>query len=123
MSEEHDEPTDVSDDPADFAVPTDEDVTDEEAAVVVAVTDDPQSVGLDEEGLADLVESHREELDHSLADLQQELAGMARTGIPGVDEALDQLSALDPNDLQGSSQLLADVLAKLESVMSEAPQE
>lgn len=97
---------------------------DVEETIVVAVTDDTDpAAGLDEEALADIVEEHRAELDHTLADLQQELAGMAKTGIPGVDEALDQLGALDPNDLQGSSELLAEVLAKLESVMSETPQE
>ncbi len=44
---------------------------------------------------------------------------MRRTGVPGVDEALDQLAGLDPDDLEGSADLLAEVLRRLESVMSQ----
>ncbi len=117
-SEQHSPPPTADD----FAII--EAIESEDAAVVVAVTDESvESGGLDESALAQMIESGRGELDATLAELQQELAGMARTGIPGVDAALDELAALDPSDLQGSSQLLADVLAKLESVMSQTPQE
>lgn len=99
------------------------DIQVEDSIVVVAVTDEDQTEQMSEDDLQGLAEANRQELDQTLADLQQELAGMAKTGIPGVDAALDQLGGLDPNDLQGSTQVLAEVLAKLEAVMSEAPKE
>lgn len=104
--------------------------------VVVAVTDADESFDdssddgepgdfeqSPEDALLALAEANREHLDETLADLQQELAGMAKTGIPGVDAALDRLAELDPNDLPGSTELLTQVLAQLESVMREAPKE
>ena len=95
----------------------------EDSIVVVAVTEEDRTEQMSEHDLLGLAEANRQELDQTLADLQQELAGMAKTGIPGVDAALDQLGSLDPNDLQESTQGLAEVLAKLEAVMSEAPKE
>ncbi len=90
----------------------------EVAAVVVSVDGDEQ-VTVGEEQLAATAESGREQLRQTVADLQLELAGMRRTGVPGVDEALDQLAGLDPDDLEGSADLLAEVLRRLESVMSQ----
>ena len=96
-----------------------------EQIVVVAVEGDVESdiTSLDEQALQDLAAENRQELDQTLAAVQQELAGMAKTGIPEVDAALDQLGSLDPSDLAGSSEILAQVLATLESVMSQTPQE
>lgn len=96
-----------------------------EQIVVVAVEGDAESdiTSLDEQTLQDLAAENRHELDETLAAVQQELAGMAKTGIPEVDAALDQLGSLDPADLAGSSEILAQVLATLESVMSQTPQE
>lgn len=96
-----------------------------EQIVVVAVEGDAESdiTSLDEQSLQDLAAENRQELDQTLAAVQQELAGMAKTGIPEVDAALDRLGSLDPSDLAGSSEILAEVLATLESVMSQTPQE
>ncbi len=96
-----------------------------EQIVVVAVEGDAESdiTSLDEQALQALSAENRQELDQTLAAVQQELAGMAKTGIPEVDAALDRLGSLDPADLAGSSEVLAQVLATLESVMSQTPQE
>lgn len=91
--------------------------------VVVAVTDEVGSEALDEAELAEIAAVNREDVDQQLADLRSELAALANTGIPGVDDALAQLSTLDPDDLQGASAILAGVLATLETVMNEAPPE
>lgn len=94
-----------------------------EAVLVVAVTEDAEDQPFDEDQLEQLADAHRAEVDGALADLQRELAGMAQTGIPGVDAALARLGELDPNDLNGSTQILAEVLGQLEGVMNETPKE
>lgn len=115
---------------AEFPEATEGDVPDDvaeqdaaDAVLVVAVTEDAEDQPFDETQLEQLADAHRVEVDSALADLQRELAGMAQTGIPGVDAALARLGELDPNDLNGSTQILADVLGQLEGVMNETPKE
>lgn len=93
--------------------------------LVVAVEGDAESdlTSLDEAALQELAEQNSQEMAATVTAIQQELAGMAKTGIAEVDAALDKLAALDPQDLAGSSETLAQVLATLESVMSQTPQE
>lgn len=93
--------------------------------LVVAVEGDVESdlTSLDESALQDLADQNSQEMAATVTAIQQELAGMGKTGIPEVDAALDQLAALDPQDLAGSSETLAQVLATLESVMSQTPPE
>lgn len=95
-----------------------------EDAVVIAVTDDgDDSAPVDPGQLDAVAESGRAELRTTIAELQQELSGMAKTGVPGVDDALARLADLDPDDLSASADVLTEVLARLESVMNETPQE
>lgn len=93
--------------------------------LVVAVEGDAESdlTSLDEAALQELADQNSQEMAATVTAIQQELAGMAKTGISEVDAALDKLAALDPQDLAGSSETLAQVLATLESVMSQTPQE
>lgn len=62
-------------------------------------------------------------LKESLGDLQTQLAGTAATGVPAVDQALEHLGRLDPEDLAGSAQILEEVLERLEDALRESPQE
>ncbi|MEI2717764.1 MAG: hypothetical protein V9E98_12395 [Candidatus Nanopelagicales bacterium] len=91
-------------------------------AVVIAVTDDDTS-GMDPDQLDALAQSGRSDLRQTIVALQQELDGIAKTGVPGVDEAMARLADLDPDDLGASADVLTEVLAKLESVMNETPPE
>jgi hypothetical protein len=81
--------------------------------LVLAVSDDEQAGALSTDPA---------ELSQTLSDLQTELAGTARTGVPAVDAALDRLADIDPTDLAGSAEILADVLRRLEGAMEEDPE-
>lgn len=60
------------------------------------------------------------ELTAALTEIQTELAGTAKTGVPSVDAALERLADLDPNDLAGSAEILQDVLRRLEGTIQES---
>ncbi len=95
--------------------------TGDDDVVVMAVTDETEVVT--EEGLQTIADENRERLTHDIAAVQEELAGMARTGVPGVDAAMALLAEMDPADLEGSAEVMGTVLAQLESVLRESPQE
>jgi hypothetical protein len=86
-----------------------------------SATADPavMSVLPDGEGSAEVVGLAPEQLSAMIAGLQGELAGTAKTGNPAVDAAMERLGDLDPADLGGSADVLADVLHRLEAAMGE----